>query len=348
MVTVLVDRVDTPLAASLSSAVRHAEGVAGVVAAAPGDVGGVARWDRRCLGPVDLIVMAPGSGPDRDGSGLGGVDLDGTGRLLDELTAAVGRGDLSLQAVVVVSSAMVYGARPSNPLPLTEQDPVAPSPGCGYAADKAHLEQLVLAWAAGLPGVRPPVAVLRPTLTVSADRSSVDWLERSLFHVPTLSLGGAEPPAQFLLMDDLVAAIDLARSRRLDGAYNVAPPGWLSAARQIELVGRRWRRRVPAFLAHRLAATRWRLDATSTPPEVVPYAMYRWVVSSDRLAAEGWTSTVTNDEAYVIASRSGWWASLSGRRRQEVSLVVLAGSLVGVGTLTTVLMRRTRRRRGVG
>src|SRR4051794_14153036 len=46
--------------------------------------------------------------------------------------------DASTRTVVYVSSAMVYGAWPNNPVPLTEDAPMRPNPGFGYATAKAE------------------------------------------------------------------------------------------------------------------------------------------------------------------------------------------------------------------
>src|SRR5829696_9525910 len=55
-------------------------------------------------GPIDLVLLAPGAGPDRGGSSLGGVDLVTASSLLAAVEG------LDVRHVVVLSSAMVYGA----------------------------------------------------------------------------------------------------------------------------------------------------------------------------------------------------------------------------------------------
>ena len=57
-------------------------------------------------------------------------------RVLDA-AAAAGRAH-----VVVLSSATVYGAWPTNPVPLTEDAPLRPNPGCAFAVQKAEIERL--------------------------------------------------------------------------------------------------------------------------------------------------------------------------------------------------------------
>jgi nucleoside-diphosphate-sugar epimerase len=314
-----------------------------VVAAAEGDpavaavVGPDALRDRADAGVLDVVVLAPGSGPERDGSGSAGVGLDAAASLLSALR------EVEVRSLVVVSSAMVYGAWPDNPVPISEDAVLRPNPGSMYAAAKAELERLATTFRSARP--RVAVALLRPTVTTSNDPEAVDWMGRSLWHVATARHGDVDPVGQFLHIDDLGAAIDHARRHALDGAFNVAPEGWLSAARQVELVGRGGKVRIPAASAGRVAALRWRLGLTSTPPEVLPFTMYPWVVASDRLRSTGWAPRSSNEEAFVVGSRPGWWATLSARRRQELSLALLFGGLAaaiaaGVGVLRRILTRR--------
>jgi nucleoside-diphosphate-sugar epimerase len=282
-------------------------------------------------GPVDLVLLAPAAGPDRDGSSLGGVDLATAASLLRAVEG------LDVRHVAVLSSAMVYGAWRDNPVPITEEAVLRPNPGCRYAADKAELERLTSEWAAerGLA-----VAVLRPALTVAATADGVEWMESSLWHSPTARHGEADPPGQFLLAEDLARAVEHARRHRLHGTFNVAPDGWLTVDRQVELSGRSGRVRIPGPAVGGVAAFRWRWRLTSTPPDVVPYTMHPWVIANDRLRGTGWEPTSSNDETFVAVNREGWWASLNARHRQDVALGGLAGSLVGLVGIVVWLARR--------
>ena len=134
-------------------------------------------------------------------------------------------------------------------------------------------------------------------------------------------------------LDDLADAVDLARRGRLDGPFNVAPDGWMRSDELRKLAGRGPRVRLPERVSHRLAAWRWKLGLTSTPPGVVAYRVNPWVVANDRLKAAGWEPDHTNEEAYVLGDRPTGWASVSPRRRQELVLgglgVVATGVVVG-------------------
>ncbi len=270
-----------------------------------------------------------------DGTGTAGVDVVGT-RLLLEAAGSVG-----IQTVVLLSSATVYGAWPNNPVPLTEDAALRPHPALAYAAHKAEIERLALEWKDQHPDVT--VAVLRPAIAVAED--TTDWLASSLWAGTPFSPGDGDTPVQFVHLDDLADAVDLARRGRLDGPFNVAPDGWMRSDELRKLAGRGPRVRLPERVSHRLAAWRWKLGLTSTPPGVVAYRVNPWVVANDRLKAAGWEPDHTNEEAYVLGDRPTGWASVSPRRRQELVLGGLGIVVTGVAVGGVVLTRRWLRGR---
>jgi predicted metalloprotease with PDZ domain len=59
-------------------------------------------------------------------------------------------------------------------------------------------------------------------------------------------------------------------------------------------------------------------------------------VANDRLKAEGWRPTVTNEQAYVEGTEGKWWTMVTPKRRQELSLGglgVLLDAVSGVAVL---------------
>lgn len=244
--------------------------------------------------------------------------------------------------VVLLSSAIAYGAWANNPVPLTEEAPLRPNPGVALASEKAEAERAALEWRDYHPG--STVAILRPTVTLNPDGNG--WLARALGRANALPVTDDEPPAQFLDVADLARAVDLARRLRIDGPRNVAPDGWVSGDTVRALAGGTPRVRLPERLALRVAGMRWRWGLAPTPPELVPYTVHPWVVANDRLRAEGWEPAATNEEAYVAAHRAGPWATLSPRRRQELALGVAGLAVVGGLAAAVGLVRRRRKRRG--
>lgn len=241
--------------------------------------------------------------------------------------------------VVVLSSALVYGAWANNPVPLTEDAPLRPNPGVAAASEKADVELAVADWREAHP--EATAAVLRPTVTVSAAGNS--WLAKALARSSSLPVVEDEPPAQFLDIADLATAVDLARRNRIDGPRNVAPDGWIDGETIGALAGGPPRVRLPERLALRIAGVRWRFGLSRTPPELLPYTVHPWVVANDRLKADGWEPASTNEEAYVGAHDAGPWATISPRRRQEIALGTAGALLVGGIAGVVALVRRRRR-----
>lgn len=242
--------------------------------------------------------------------------------------------------LVLLSSALVYGAWPNNPIPLTEDAPLRPNPGVAMAAEKAELEQAASEWRADHPA--STVTLLRPAVTVSGAGNG--WLARALSRSSGVPVTDDEPPAQYLDVTDLAAAVDLARRARIDGPRNVAPDGWVDGETVRALAGGVPRLRLPERVAVRVTGLRWRWGMTETPPELLPYTTHPWVVANDRLVADGWVPASSNEEAFVGAYRAGPWATLSPRRRQELALGVAGTSIVGIVAGAVGLVRRQRRR----
>ena len=275
-----------------------------------------------------LVLLAPGEGHDVAGTSVVGTDVAAARELLSSTTAST---------VVVLSTAMVYGARPDTPVPLTEAAPVQPVPGARYPAARVALERAVEDWRRDRPGTT--VAVLRPSVCV-APSAAPHWLERSVWHARSLRQVGRDRPAQFLHLFDLARAVDLARRLRLDGEFNVAPDGWLSAREQLELVGAGRPPRITAPAAAAWTRLRWWAGLGSTPPDLAPYARHPWVVANDSLRAHGWAPEFTNEEAFVVGHRPGWWSTLTPDQRQAAAL---GGSLAGVVGLVAGAVAAVRR-----
>ena len=282
-------------------------------------------------GATTVIHLAEASGPEE-------LEVVGDGALARRVLDAAS--SVGAAHVVLLSSAIVYGAWANNPVPITEDAPLRPNPGVTAASEKAELERTAAEWRDAHPAAT--VAILRPTVTVSADGNG--WLARALARSTSLPVADEEPPAQFLDVDDLAAAVDLARRDRLDGPRNVAPDGWISGDTVRSLAGGPPRVRLPERLALQLARLRWRWRLAPTPPSLLPFTVHPWVIANDRLKADGWQPASSNEEAYVGAHRAGPWATLSPRRRQELALGGAGAALLGGVALTVAALRRRARR----
>ncbi len=297
----------------------------------------------------DLTSLSPGTVTDDLLAGvdtvvhLGWVDPDEEGgdpnrSLLEavlELATAPEIGQL-----VVISSATVYGAWENNPVPLSENSVVRPNPGFAYAETKAEHERVLAEWRRGA-GAGTAVSVLRPAPAVGTTGAS--WLGAALLAAVPVRVDRTDPPSQFLDVGDLATAVVRVVELGLDGPYNVAPDGWLTGDELRALLGPRARLRIPAPIARPVHRLLRRRRSRPLPEGLLPYTMYPWVVSNDRLESAGWTPTVGNDEAFVEVDQAPPWVSLNARQRQYLSLGALGALVTGLLGWGIWMYRRRRR-----
>ena len=286
-------------------------------------------------GAFDAVVEV-GIG-DHDALGRRGQSVTvGVAGLLDDADA------VAADHLVVLSSAMVYGALANNPIPLTEEAVLRPDPTFVYARQLAAAEAEVESWRMARPG--RTVTMLRPAIPIAEGGTSS--LARALTAGFGLVFGETDPDAQFVHHDDVASAVLLAVERSLDGVYNVAPDGSIPGDRVRGLSGRRLRLPLPQRLAEVVAALRWRFQRGPIPPGLGSYTRSTWVVANDKLRAEGWTPTVTNEQAYVEGTEASWYTMVTPKRRQEVALGAMIAAVVAVvGVSTWLALRWWRRRR---
>ena len=274
-----------------------------------------------------LVHLAEESGQPNDSV----ATMDMVTAALDGATAA------GVTHVVALSSAMAYGASDDNPIPLTESHPLSPVPELAYAVAKRDLEEAVWAWATEQPGRR--ATVLRPTTTLSEQGSA--WAAKALRSATIVRPDQVDPPLQFLHYDDLASALVYVTHQELEGAFNVAPDGWLGPEVFRDLVGG-VQFRVPERVNDGwLAATR-KLGLQSTPPGIEAYVRSPWVISNDRLRSAGWVPTFSNSEAFVIGTPAPPW-SVTAQERQELALAAAGIGVAGVAALAAGVAKRLLR-----
>ncbi len=244
--------------------------------------------------------------------------------------------------VVFVSSALVYGAAANNPLPLTEDATLRPEVDFVFARQLASAEELVEQWRLAAPC--RSTTVLRPAVALAADGTS--RLAAALVYGLGRRFAEADPPSQYLHLDDLASAVVLAVDDRLDGVYNVAPDGWVAGERVRALSGERPRLPLPERLGEFVADLRWRFQRGPIPPGLLAYTREPWVISNGRLREAGWAPTVTNEQTYVEATDAPWWTLISPKRRQELALgAAVVGAFAAALVALVVGRRRLSRRR---
>ncbi len=243
--------------------------------------------------------------------------------------------------LVVVSSAMVYGALANNPIPLTEEAVLRPDPTFVYARQLAAAEAEVETWRTERTGRR--VAMLRPAIPIA--EAGTSSLARALTAGSGQVFGETSAPTQFVHHDDVASAVALAVERGLDGVYNVAPDGSIPGDRVRALSGQRFRVPLPGRLADVVGALRWRFQRGPIPPGLRSYTRAPWIVANDKLRAEGWEPTVTNEQAYVEGTEAKWWTMITPKRRQELALTAMVGAITAAVATAGWFARRWWRRR---
>jgi len=286
-------------------------------------------------GAATIVHLASSSTPDNADPSSADLEIAIFRRVLDAASA------VGVSHVVVLSTAMVYGAWHFNPVPITEAAPVRPNPDFIWASVRAAVEQLAMQWGQGNRGVG--VAVLRPTAVVSDD--DLGQLARVLHAARRGVAAEGDPPVQYLHADDLASAVVAVVTTRFNGVANVAPDGWIPPDALHELEGPSPRIRVPQWTARGLASLRWKAGLSPTPPGVVPYTSNSWVVSNDRMRAVGWSPEYSNEEAWVASHGAGPLDRLPAKRRQELALALSAGAILAIATALVLLILRWSRRR---
>ena len=180
-------------------------------------------------------------------------------------------------------AATVYGAWPTNPVPLTEDAPLRPNPGFAFAVQKAEIERLTAEWQDAHPGTT--VTVLRPAPVADAD-DRAGWPGRcgpaARCAAPTTTRRSSSSTSTTWRPHRP------GRPRRLDGVYNVAPDGWLPADEFRRSPAAPVKVRVPGRVVDRLGPLAVPLGLGPHPAGVLAYARGPWVVANDRLRAAGW------------------------------------------------------------
>jgi nucleoside-diphosphate-sugar epimerase len=289
------------------------------------------------LAGVDVVVHADlDLAPDSDARQRRAFNVRGAQTVLT--AAAAGR----VGRVVLVTSAMVYGARADNPVPLPEDAPLAADVDNSVAGDLLEIEQLARRSPRSNPGTA--VTVVRPAALVG---DAVDTLVTRHFEAPRLlTVKGCAPRWQFCHVDDLTSALEFTVGGGIGGQFAVGCDGWLeqdaveqiSGLKSIEL---------PARLTFGTAQRLHRLGVTPAPAIDLRYAVYPWVTDCAALRAAGWQPRFGNAEALrvLLEQRKGHHA-VAGRRiaRKEATITAAAGTVAVIGT-AAIVRRATRHRR---
>jgi nucleoside-diphosphate-sugar epimerase len=289
------------------------------------------------LAGVDVVVHADlDLAPDSDARQRRAFNVRGAQTVLT--AAAAGR----VGRVVLLTSSMVYGARPDNPVPLPEDAPLAADADSSVAGDLLDIEHLARRSPRSNPGVA--VTVIRPAALVG---ESLDTLVTRHFEAPRLlTVKGCAPRWQFCHVDDLAAAVECVVGDGLSGQITVGCDGWLEQD-EVEQISGLKSIELPARVTFGTAQRLHRLGVTPAPAMDLRYMVYPWVTDCATLRAAGWRPRYTNAEALriLLEERKGRHA-VAGRRiaRKEATITATAaaGTVAVIGT--AAIVRRARRR----
>ncbi len=293
----------------------------------------------RSLAGVDAVVHLAGlHHPDVAPAVRRAANVRGTANVLEAASAA------GVRHVTLVTSAMVYGALPDNPVPLDENAPLRAPRDDSLVGDFVEVERQAESHRHTDPGVT--VAVLRPATLCGPGADSV--LTRHFESPRLLVVRGSTPLWQFCHVDDLAAAIVTAVTSGLDGPYDVAPDGWLTQA-EVEAVAGKRRLELPSVVAFATADRLHRAGISRAPSSELAYLAYPWVVAGHRLRAAGWSPEHGNADALRAQLALADDGAGAARRaaRTDATRAAAAGAAGATAALigAAAVVRARRRRR---
>lgn len=329
---------------ALDASMGELDGITWRLAALPGSAGAEAPLDTgradgalaRALAGVD-VVLHVGAAMPSPGREVPRRDMVRAVRAV--LAAAVAAG---VPEVALVTSAMIYGALPSNPVPLAEDAPMQAALDDSVVSGWLAIERIA-AEAAAEGIVR--VSCLRPAALVGPN---VDTVITRHFDAPRLLVvRESRPRWQFCHVEDLVAALVMVALGQVTGVLSVGCEGWLEQD-QVERLSGMARVELPAALAFATASRLHRMRVLPSAGSDLAYVVHPWVVPSTRLLEAGWRPRYDNVTAFgVLLNELASGRTSAERRagRRDATMGAAGAAVAVVGTAALVrAARRTRQR----
>jgi nucleoside-diphosphate-sugar epimerase len=288
----------------------------------------------RLDGVQTLVHLAVDRDPQTPTTQRRAVNVRGTESVVAAAAAA------GVRRVVLVTSAMVYGAHADNPVPLAEDAPLRAEPDLGLVGEWLEVERL--ARRAARRHRTLEVVRVRPASLVGA---VTDAALPRLFEAPRLLvLRGTSPRWQLCHTDDLVDALTWAVDGRIHAVVTVGCDGWLDHG-EVERISGMRSVVVPAAAAYSTADRLHRAGVLPAPASDLRYLAHPWVVGSQQLRAAGWTPAWTNEAA--LAAHLEATGRTHGARgvRKDATRAAAGAAVAVVGAVAIARARAARRRR---
>jgi UDP-glucose 4-epimerase len=239
-------------------------------------------------GVTALIHLAYRSSPTPDVEYDHELETIGSLHVMNACAAA------KLRRLVVASSTMLYGARPTNPNFLLETHRLRGHPEAHCVANRVEAEGLVTEWAARHPDT--DVTVLRSCWVMGPHYR--DYVTRYFDRPVVASVLGYDPLIQLIHEDDLLDVYERAVRRAHPGVFNVVAPGVLPLSTLLSLAGKT-RVPLPASLLERLPGQAGPTLTGDGPAGFYDYLRYLWVADGQRGWAEFGQPTYSTKEAWI-------------------------------------------------
>lgn len=273
----------------------------------------------------------------REPAGTRRARLLAEARALTTAAAAAG-----VEHLVLVTSAMVFGARADNPVPLPEDARLRTADTEGPVADLVAVEEEVTALARLHPSLR--LTVVRPAALVGG---GVDTIVTRHFEAPRLlTLKGTEPRWTFCHVDDLGSALVVVVDGELPPEVTVSSSGTLTQELVEELSGMR-RVELSEPVARAAADRLHRLGVVPVPAGDLAYVAHPWATEPVSLLATGWRPEHDNAACLeaLLADVRGHHAVMARRvtARDAVGAAAAGAASAAVAVIATAAMTRRRR-----
>lgn len=218
---------------------------------------------------IHLAFVVPPAG-DRDAHS---IDIDGTRNFLD----ACAQGPV--RSLLYVSSNTAYGARPDNPLPITEEQPLRPVRGFPYGWDKAEADRMFQDFMEQRPDLSVTIVRAPPVVGPEAGACGFSVLLKPVM----VRVIGFDPPWQFVHEEDLVELVVALFGREQGGVFNAGADGPVRYSGVIA-EARRPSVPLPSAMLSFLIDISWRLGLQrSSPVGGLEFLKHPMVLSSDKV-----------------------------------------------------------------